>query len=172
VAGRGPVYELLRLEPEGDFLLGGLDRVGTVDDVATEIDAEVTTDGAGKGSLRIRFAHHHSAGLGSVFSFPDHWDNWAGGHEVAETTVERLVLEIDVMLFDVFFGGLHKLHGNEFEATLLEPLDDVPNESALDTIGLHHDEGSFLFPAILFVFERKMENLKTKEFKQIETTQL
>ena len=53
-------------------------------------------------------------------------------------------LEIDVMLFDVFFGGLHKLHGNEFEATLLEPLDDVPNESALDTIGLHHDEGSFL----------------------------
>ena len=51
MAGRGPVYELLRLEPEGDFLLGGLDRVGTVDDVATEIDAEVTTDGAGKGSL-------------------------------------------------------------------------------------------------------------------------
>ena len=57
---------------------------------------------------------------------------------------ERPYLEIDVMLFHVFFGRLHELHGNEFESTLLEPFDDVPDEPALNSVRLHHDEGSFL----------------------------
>ena len=36
-------------EPQGDLVLGGLDGVGTVDDVAAELDAEVAADGAGLG---------------------------------------------------------------------------------------------------------------------------
>lgn len=39
--------ELLILEPEGNLLLGVLDAVGAVADVAADIDGEVTTDGAG-----------------------------------------------------------------------------------------------------------------------------
>ena len=46
------------------------------------------------------------------------------------------------MLFHVFFGRLHKLHGNEFESTLLESFDDVTDESALDSVRLHHDESA------------------------------
>ena len=43
VGGR-PADELFGSEPEGDFLLGGLDRVGAVDDVAPEVEAEVAAD--------------------------------------------------------------------------------------------------------------------------------
>ncbi len=41
-----PVDEVLLLEPEGNLLLGVLDGVGSVADVATDIDGEVATDGA------------------------------------------------------------------------------------------------------------------------------
>jgi hypothetical protein len=50
--GRLPADEVLLLEPEGNLLLGVLDGVGAVADVAADIDGVVTTDGArgrGKG---------------------------------------------------------------------------------------------------------------------------
>ena len=52
VGGLLPALELLRLEPESDLLLGRLDGVGAVADVAADIDGIVATDGArgrGKG---------------------------------------------------------------------------------------------------------------------------
>lgn len=36
------------------------------------------------------------------------------------------------------------LHGNELEALVLETLDDLADESTLDTVGLDHDEGALL----------------------------
>ena len=41
-------------EPEANLVLGGLDGVGAVDDVAADLDAEVTADGAGLGSAVAR----------------------------------------------------------------------------------------------------------------------
>jgi hypothetical protein len=47
VEGSGLVADgLTILEPEGNLLLGVLDGVGAVADVAADIDGEVTTDGA------------------------------------------------------------------------------------------------------------------------------
>ena len=45
VLSRLPLEDLTLLEPESDFLLGVLDAVGTVADVASDIDGVVTTDG-------------------------------------------------------------------------------------------------------------------------------
>lgn len=45
--------ELALLEPESNLLLGVLDGVGTVADVAADIDGEVTTDGAGGGGKGV-----------------------------------------------------------------------------------------------------------------------
>lgn len=42
------------------------------------------------------------------------------------------------------FSYLLELHGDEPESLLLEPLDDVADESALDGIGLDHDEGALV----------------------------
>ena len=41
-----------------------------------------------------------------------------------------------------YYLYLHELHGDEFESLLLESLDDVADEEALDAVGLDHDEGS------------------------------
>lgn len=44
-AGGRPVVELALVEPEGDLLLGGLDRVGAVHDVAAEAEADAGLHG-------------------------------------------------------------------------------------------------------------------------------
>ena len=44
---RLPADELTLLEPEGNLLLGVLDAVGAVADVAADVDGVVATDGAG-----------------------------------------------------------------------------------------------------------------------------
>ena len=46
-----PVDDLAVLEPQLDLLLGVLDAVGAVADVAAHLDREVATDGAGQGRL-------------------------------------------------------------------------------------------------------------------------
>jgi len=45
--------DLIGLEPQSDLLLGVLDAVGTVADVATNINGIITTDGARSGSKRV-----------------------------------------------------------------------------------------------------------------------
>ena len=52
------LVEFLRGEPQSDFVFGALDRVGTVADVAADLDAEVTTDGAGGGVSGVGGAEH------------------------------------------------------------------------------------------------------------------
>jgi hypothetical protein len=39
---------------------------------------------------------------------------------------------------------MHELHGDQLEALLLETLEDLADKSALDTVGLDHDEGPLL----------------------------
>jgi len=166
--GGGPVDELFGFEPKSDLLLRGFLGVGAVDDVATEVEAEVTTDGTGQGSLRIGFSHHHSSSLSGVLALPNHRHDGARGHEVAKAIVERLVLEIDVMLLEMLFGSLHELHGDEFESSLLESLNDVTDETALNTVRLHHDESALRVSGHCFfvmVFSwRNGEMKRTKKF--------
>lgn len=38
----------------------------------------------------------------------------------------------------------HEFHGDQLEALLFEALDDLADESPLDTVRLDHDEGTFL----------------------------
>jgi len=143
VVGGGPVDQLFGFEPKSDFLLRGFLRVRAVDDITTQIQAKVTTDRTRQGSLRIGFSHHHSASFGGILAFPNHRHHGTRGHEVTKTLVEGLVLEINVVLLEMLFGSLHELHGDEFEAALLESLDDIADESTLNSIRLHHDESAF-----------------------------
>lgn len=51
-------------EPEADLMLGGLDGVGAVDDVAANLDAEVSTDGAGLGGAEGSKVEAWGGGVG------------------------------------------------------------------------------------------------------------
>lgn len=44
------------------------------------------------------------------------------------------------MLLEVLLGGRDHLESNKLVAALLEALNDIANEAALDTIGLDSDE--------------------------------
>lgn len=45
--------DITLLEPESNLLLGVLDRVRAVADIAADIDGVVTTDGTGSGGQRV-----------------------------------------------------------------------------------------------------------------------
>ena len=130
-------------EPEADLVVGGFNGVRSVDDVTANIDAEVTSDGSGKGVLGSGGTEHNSSSGDGTGSFPDHSDNGSGAHVVNERREETPGLKIGVMLFHVVSSGRALLHGDELEALLFEAGDDLTDNSALDGIGLEHDEGAF-----------------------------
>ena len=57
----GPLVQLGRGEPQTDLVVGALDRVRAVADVATDLDREVASDGARGGVGGVGGAKHHSA---------------------------------------------------------------------------------------------------------------
>jgi len=113
-----------------------------MDDVTSQVDAEIASDGSRQRLLRVRLSHHHTTSLCRILAFPNHGDYWAGRDEVDEFVVKWLVLQVDVVLFNVFFRSLHELHSNELEAALFESLDDVTNKPALNSVRLHHDKSA------------------------------
>jgi len=138
----GPARDFaLAGEPQGYFLLGTIDSVGAVADVAPDIDGIVEADGARGGGERVGSTENETADLDDLTALPHHGDDWAGGHIADKTGKKRLVLQVFVMLLKVLFGGRDHLDGDEFEAALLEAANNVSNKSTLDTIRLNSNEG-------------------------------
>lgn len=48
------------------------------------------------------------------------------------------------MLGEEVLRGVHEFEANKLESSVLESLNDLSDKSALDTVWLNHDEGSFL----------------------------
>lgn len=80
VCGGFPGLDLIWLEPEGNLLLGILDAVGTVADVAANIDGVVTTDGTWSRGERVGGTEKNSSSLDGITAFPDHGDNRTAQH--------------------------------------------------------------------------------------------
>jgi hypothetical protein len=80
VLGGLPAVELVLLEPESDLLLGVLDGVGTVADVATDVNGEVATDGAGGRGRGVGGTEEGTAGLDGITALPDHGADGARVH--------------------------------------------------------------------------------------------
>ena len=66
-----PGADLLLAEPQSDFLLGGLDRIRAVADVAADVNAEVAADGAGLRVEGLGGAKHLAASGHGVGTLPD-----------------------------------------------------------------------------------------------------
>ena len=126
-----PALDLAVLEPESNLLLGVLDGVGAVADVAADIDGEVATDGAGGRGGGVGGTEEDTAGLDGVTALPDHGADGAGGHVGNETGEERLAGEVGVVGLEVLLGGGDQLDGRELEAAVLEALDDGADQAAL-----------------------------------------
>jgi len=138
-----PLAKLGFVEPEGDLVVGSLNGVRSVDDVTSNINTHISTDGSGEGVLGVGGSEHEAASGDGVVSFPDHGTDGAGDHVVNERGEEFLGGKISVVLFHVLSSGGTDLHGDELEALLLKSHHDLADESSLDGIGLEHNEGTF-----------------------------
>ena len=78
--GRLPLDQLAGREPEGDLLLGVLDAVGAMADIAADIDSVVTTDGAGSRGQGVGSTQDGAASLDGVLALPDHGADGAAQH--------------------------------------------------------------------------------------------
>ena len=67
-----PVGELFSSEPKSDFVVGGLNSVGAVDDVSSDINAEVSADGSGGRVEGLGGTEHLAASEDGVVTFPNH----------------------------------------------------------------------------------------------------
>lgn len=107
--GRLVALNLLRLEPQSNLLLGTLDGIGAVADVATDINGIVTTDGAGGGGKRvggtkngcsrlvcglrrILIGELTTTGLASITTLPNHGDDWAAQHVCVSVSLAHNIL--------------------------------------------------------------------------------
>ena len=147
-----PVDELLWGEPESDLLVGGFNGIGSVDNISSDINAEITSDSSW---LRVKWlggTEHLSSGLDGVVTLPNHAADWAGGGVLNESSEESLSGEVRVVLLELSLSWLAEFHGNKLESFLLESGDDGSDEASLDTVWLDHDVGSFLCHSSMILF--------------------
>ena len=128
-----------------------------------------------KRGLWVGLAEHHTAHFDDVLALPDHGADWARVHvldESGEETLERvrthktrlqahLAGEVLVVLLEVLLARSAQFHCNQFVAALLESLDDLANESALDTVGFDSDKSTFSGHSLNF-FKFKKSSQKPK----------
>lgn len=91
------VADLLSLEPVSDFSVGRIDRVRSVADVTSSLDAEVSTDGSRGGLEWIGCSEHVASLLDDVQSLPYHGNHGSGSHVLDKGGEEWLVLEVLVV---------------------------------------------------------------------------
>jgi len=141
-AGNLPGNQLAWVEPESDLLVRGLDRIRSMDDVPSNLNTEVATNGSRLRVGWVCFTQQNSASLNCSQSFPNHWNDGAGRHELDQSGEEWLAGQISIVLLQMLFSWMDKLKGNQFESLLFESLHDFPYNSSLNPVGLHHDEGT------------------------------
>jgi hypothetical protein len=134
------VDNLALAEPESNLLLGILDAVGTVADVAANIDGKVTTDGARGRGKRVGGTKEDTASLDGITSLPNHGGDRAAQHVLNQAGEERLLLEVGVVSLEVLLARANKLEGYQLVASVLKAADDGTNEATLDAIRLDSNE--------------------------------
>ena|SRR6056300_474883 len=133
--GRLPVNAAsLVAEPEGDFALGGFDRVRAVNDVATDFDSQVTTNRTRRRFERVRRTDQQTRALHHARAFPDHRDDRTRANVVDQVAEERLGAQVAVVLLGDRLRALVRLQSLENHTLLFESGDDLTDVAALHAI--------------------------------------
>jgi len=114
-----------------------------MDDISSNFDTVVSTDGSGQGFERIGLSHHLASNLDNIGALPDHGTNRVASHVLDQTSKEGLVKKVKIVLLAMFLSSLHHLHGDELKSPGFESPDDFTGKSPLDAIRLHDDESTF-----------------------------
>ena len=126
-------------EPQGNFLLCALNRVGSVTDVSADVDTEITSNRSRCRVSRICGTKHHTSSLDNIVSFPYHSNNGSHRHVLDQSSEETFGGKIAVMRLEVRLGRRNHFQGHQLESLLLESRNNISNETSLDTVRLHHN---------------------------------
>jgi len=140
----GVLHQLLGGKPVGNLSLGRLGAVGSVNDVASNLHAQVAADGAGGGVQGVGGAHQHAPALDAIGALPNHGHDGPRGEELHQAAEEGLGGEVGVVGGGLGLTGVHHLQANQLPALGLEALDNLANLLALHGVGLAGDEGALL----------------------------
>jgi hypothetical protein len=80
----------------------------------------------------VGLAHHPPDLRDGVGAFPHHREDGSRGDELPEAVEERLVDVLGVVLAREVVVDPHELPGDQLQAALFEPGDDLPHEAELD----------------------------------------
>jgi hypothetical protein len=134
----GVVSKTLR-EPHGEFLLGVLNAVRSVDDVASNLDAVHATDAAGVRLLGVGGTNDLASLLDDILTLEGNGNNGAADNVLNQRTEEGLGREVRVVTLSKLLGDVHELEATESVALGQEAVEDGGNQVALDAIRLNHD---------------------------------
>jgi hypothetical protein len=140
---RGPVAQLGSLEPETDLELGRFRGIGSMDHIATDIDRQITADGAGLGLQGLGRTNQFASAGDHTVALPDHRHHRAGRDELDQAGEEGALLMHSVVLLCQLPAGGELLEPHQLETLALETAKDLANETTLDAIGLDGNEGAF-----------------------------
>ena len=133
---RLPVEDLSLLEPERNLLLGILNRVRSVANVAADLKAEISADSSGGRFQGVGSTEHLPSSGNSLLALPNHGNDRAAQHIISKLGKERFVHKVAVVGLKKLLAGHTSLHGGQLVAFRLESGDDVADNTTLDTIGL------------------------------------
>jgi hypothetical protein len=114
-------------KPESNFFLGIFNAIGTVADVAADVNSEVSADSTGGRGKWISSAENGSPSLDGITALPHHSDDRSAQHIGNETREERLFREIGIVLLEMLLGRRDELDGSKLVAALFKAADDGTN---------------------------------------------
>lgn len=96
------------LEPQLNFLVCTLDWVRSMDDVAANLHAKITTNSSRCTVSWVGSAEHHTTGLDDIEALPHHWYDGSACHVLAKSWEECTRCQVAVMFLQELFLGLRK----------------------------------------------------------------
>jgi hypothetical protein len=129
-------------EPQSQLLLGILNAVRSMDDVAPDVNAIGSTDASWFSGQRVSGPDDLPGLLNNILSLESNCNNWSGGDVLDQGWEESLGGEIRVVSLGQLLWHIHELQPTKGVSLGHKSVDDRGHESALDTVWLDHNVGS------------------------------
>lgn len=115
-----PLNNFFLAEPHGYFFGSGLAWIWGMDQVASNVNAKITTDWSWSSIHGPGCSNHCSDGGYNIQAGPDHGDYGTGLHVSQELWEEWFFGQVRIMIGQQFLGSLNELHGCHSKSSLFE----------------------------------------------------
>jgi hypothetical protein len=130
-------------EKVADLEGSGVRGIGAVGAIVADAGAEVVTNGAGGGFLRVGGAHGVAPFLDGAFSLKDEGEDFARAHEATEFAKEGTLFMDGIKPSGLALGEDHRFDGHNVEAGLVDARENLALKIARNGVGFDECESAF-----------------------------